>query len=366
MAKKKIDVELDLGDDIGHLTNEINSKYGGKVFTSASHILDEEQEIIPVSPYLDIALSGGIPLGSWVSVSGPPKKGKTSMLLTFAASCQKHGIKHVFYINAEHRLKKKNLGGIAGLNTDSACFHIIESTAEHIMSAQDFLESASNILRKVPRCLLIIDSASSLVQAEILEGGIGTTSRGGGAKLMSQFIDLVQSVVPIQKSIVCGITHLIADTSGKSFGTVEKSGWRWRYQADVRIKVSWAQPWKVGGDDGVQIGQIMKVLVEESSLGAPGMKCDAYLRYGVGIDRIYEIMEMAKAANLIETGGAWHTLAFIKKHPSLLGVMEWNDELIKSIKSQGAERCYKLLKDHPQWIEVLQKEVMDFIGVNNA
>lgn len=369
MAKKKVEAELDSvesGDEVTHLAKEINAKFGGKVFTSAQHILEDDEEVISIAPYLDTALSGGIPRGKWVSVSGPPKKGKTTLLLTFAASAQKAGIKHVFFGNVEHRLKKKNLGGILGLNTSPDCFHIIESTLDHVMSAQDYLETFANILRRVPGCLLIIDSVSALVQAEILEGGIGTSTRGGGAKLMSQFIDLVQAVVPLQKSIVCGITHLISDTSGKTQGPVEKSANRWRYQADTRLKVAWANAWKVGGDDGVQIGQVMKIIVEESALGTPGMKCDAYLRYGIGIDRIYEIMEMAKPASLIETSGAWHTLSFLKKHPNLLGATEWNDEMLKSIKAQGAEKCYKLLMEHPEWVEVLQKEVMEFMGVDSA
>lgn len=364
MAKKKEEEVISTDDAIGRLSAAICKEYGPNILTDARHIIETEEDVIPVSPYLDIGLGGGIPKGTWVSVCGKPKRGKTSTLLSFAASAQKHGIKHVFFANVEQRLKKKNLCGIEGLNTDPSCFHIIESTKDHILSAQDYLKILSDVLRQVPECLVIIDSVSSLVMAEILEGGIGTTSRGGGAKLMSQFIDLVQGVVPLQKSIVCGITHLISDTSGKTQGPVEKSGVRWQYQADIKLKVTWAEPWLTGGEGGHKIGQVIKWIVEESALGGNGMKCDAYLRYGMGIDHAYEIMEMAKAASLIETKGAWHTLSYLESHLDLLGVSKWDEEVIRKVKAQGAERCYKLLKENPAWLDVLRDEVMGFMGLS--
>ena len=65
-----------------HLKN-LKKKYGD-VIVPASHLLNRPTEIISVGPNLDIALSGGVPEGSWVIMSGPPKCGKSTTSLQIA------------------------------------------------------------------------------------------------------------------------------------------------------------------------------------------------------------------------------------------------------------------------------------------
>ena len=66
MAKIKSD-ENQLTVDV---SKEITSKYGKDIVLDAATVLDEETQIIPVSPMLDLGLSGGIPEGSWFTLTG--------------------------------------------------------------------------------------------------------------------------------------------------------------------------------------------------------------------------------------------------------------------------------------------------------
>lgn len=355
MTKKKAREEPLRVDPLEILRADIEKKWGKGIMVSASAILDLPQKVISAGPSLDMALSGGIPQGSWVSISGPPKVGKTVTFLSFAAACQKVGMR-VHYFNIEMRLKEKNLRGILGLDRDPARFVLYQSRPELILSGKDHLEMAIHVLQTDPGCLVILDSVSALVESAVLEEGLGTQTRGGGAKMVSQFIDIVAAVVPVQNSIVCGVTHLIADTSGRTQGKVEKAANRWLYQADVRLKASWASPWCVGGvrnkdsgesEGGREIGKIVHWFCQESALGPPGIRCDGRIRYGVGVDGIYEIMEMARAASLLVPSGSWYEFTFL-------------DEPDKP-KVQGAEKAYALLAAHPDWVELLKTKVLDFL-----
>lgn len=367
MAKKKEEVAVETNHS-ERLLAEITKQYGEGIMVNATRILDEPPMVIPMSPNLDSALSGGVPEGSWLSISGPPKVGKTTTLLSFAAECQKpeNGGRRVYYGNVERRLKRMNLAGTRGLDTSPDKFVVIQSDESKILSAQDHLDIYTKILQSDRGCLLIIDSISALVDSRILDGGIGTETRGSGPKLVSQFIDIVASVVPVYKSIVCGVTHLIADTSGRTQGKVEKAANRWIYQADIRLKATYAEAWKVGasadGEGGTQIGQVVKWLCQCSALGPPGMKADGYLRYGVGVDKVYEAFENAAAAGLIDKAGSWYTLSFMQRHLDLLGVTAWNDEVMKRCRAQGGENIYKLLQDNPLWVKALEDEVTAFLG----
>lgn len=369
MAKKKEEEVVEDTNYSERLFKEINKEYGEDIMIGGVRLLDEKPMVISMSPNLDFALSGGVPEGSWLSISGPPKVGKTTTLLGFAAECQKpeNGSRRIYYGSVENRLKLMNLQGTKGLDLHPDKFKVIKSNEKKILSAQDFLDIFVRILQTDPGCVLIIDSVSALVDSRVLDGGIGTETRGSGAKLVSQFVDVVQGIVPINKNIVCGVTHIIANTSGFGASKVEKAANRWLYQADIRLKATHFDRWAVGAtkdnpESGTQIGQIVHWLVQCSALGPPGMKAEGYIRYGVGVDKTYELFENAKAANMIEQSGAWYTLAFMKNHLDLLGVSEWTPEVEKTVKAQGGEKIYQLLSDNPKWMQALQTDITTFLG----
>ena len=62
---------------------------------------------ISISPAIDIALGGGIKEGSWLTLTGDPKSGKTTTAMQIAANCQKEG-RPIIYLDVEGRLKDMN------------------------------------------------------------------------------------------------------------------------------------------------------------------------------------------------------------------------------------------------------------------
>jgi hypothetical protein len=286
----------------------------------------------------------------------------TSTALSFAAQCQKpeYGARHVYYLNVEGRLKEMNLRGTLGLDLDKMT--IVRSTADKILSAKDYLTLAMQVINTHPGCLVIIDSVSALCDEKEMDEGVGYENRGAGNKIFAGFCRQAANIVPVRNCIVWAIMHLTQSQTGYG-GYVEKGSRTLQYQADVQMRVKYDRPWKVGvSGSEKQIGQQVHWLIESCALGPPGMEVDSYIRYGVGVDRVFEAINLGVQLGLVGKAGAWMSLDYMERHVALLGLDKWGDEAIKKTKTQGAEKLYKLLQDNPAWIEVLEKEISKMIN----
>ena len=349
--------------NIEDIKKEFKKMFGDNIAVDASTIVDRKRQIIPVSPVLDIALSGGIPEGCLVTCSGKPKSGKTVTSLCFAANCQKpeYGGRHVFFLNVEGRLKAMNLNGTKGL--DLSKFTVIQSTADKLMSAQDYLKVALHIIKTYPKCLVIIDSESALCDEKELDTGIEYQNRGGVNKVFASFIRQIANIVGTQDSIVWCIRHLAQSQS--QFGTTwnEKGAMGTQYQADVQMRIKFDKAWNVGsGEKQKQVGQEVHWLIESSALGRPHLEATSFLRYGSGIDCAYEMLNLGMDFGFVSKSGAWLTADYMKRHLDLLGVKEWNDDLSKMLKTQGIDKMLTLLNDNPKWLDALAEEIKGVIG----
>ena len=281
----------------------------------------------------------------------------TSTALSFAAQCQKpeYGNRHVYYLNIEGRLKEMNLKGTAGLNLDK--FTIFRSTPERILTAKDYLTLAMKAINTDPGCLVIIDSVSALCDEKEMDEGVGYENRGAGNKIFAGFCRQASNVVPVRNCFVWAILHL-TQSQGMYGGFVEKGSRTLQYQADVQMRVKFDRAWKVGsGGNEKQIGQQVHWLIESCALGPPQMEVDSYIRYGIGIDHVYEAINLGAQLGLIGKAGAWMSLDYMERHLDLMGVDKWNDDAIKRVKTQGGEKLYKLLQDNPSWIAALESEI---------
>ena len=357
MAKKVIE-EVNVDNYTERLIKEIAKKYGEGVAVGADAIIESDKVVIPVSPALDPILNGGIPEGSWFVLTGPPKYGKTTLALHFAANCQmdEYGGRHVYYMNVEGRLKKMNIEGIPKLRKDRLT--VITSTEERAFTSHEYLDIAENILRTHRKCVLIIDSMSALSDAREVEGGIGTKTRGSINQDVSQFCRDMANIVPFKDSIVISITHQIANTSGYGPARMEKAANALKYQTDVKLNAKSCKPWVVG-QSTKPIGQEVEWECLVSALGSPGDKCTSYIRYGIGIDEAYEVIDIGSACGLISKAGAWYTCDFMENNLDILGVEKWDEKLAKF---QGQDNLRNHLVDNPKWMEVLKKSIKEMLG----
>jgi RecA/RadA recombinase len=276
----------------------------------------------------------------------------TTTSLDFAATAQKQEYAHgsfkdgrqVYYLNIEGRLKKRDLEGIPGLDLNR--FHIIGSQQGKILHAEEYLQIAEKIINEVPGSVVIIDSYSALCTEAEITSDMDKMQRADGAKLLAKFCRKVANVIPVNQNIVIGITHLMGNPTGYGAEFKEKSGQAIAYQTDVKLRVKTFKPWTLSSDN-TQIGQEVEWQVICSSLGPPGGIITSYIRYGQGIDRHTEIINLASDLGIINKGGAWYTITSLEDKP----------------KFQGVEKVRTYLVDNPKVYESLYSQVKETMGI---
>ena len=135
---------------------------------------------------LDLILGGGYPEGRVIEIYGPESSGKTTIALHAIAEIQKRGEVAAF-IDAEHALDP-HYAKVLGVNTD-----------ELILSQPDYGEQALQIAEELAKTgavkLIVIDSVAALVPRAEVEGDMGDSYMGLQARMMSQGLRKLTSVL---------------------------------------------------------------------------------------------------------------------------------------------------------------------------
>lgn len=344
MSKDKKDKKLDLS------TDEKIRKAFGRVVSRGSELIEAKKHlrVLSVGPRLDIALNGGILEGTWTIISGDPKTGKTTTCLQICSNAQRDG-RNVIYLDGESRLKAYNLVGIDGLDIER--INIVHSPEDgEQLSAEDFLNIAEGLIKRKENAgaVLVIDSCSSLVPRAELDESASATIRASLPKLLSHWIKKNAQSVVNNRIIVLIITHYITNTSGYGKVKIPDCGKMVQYQADTRIDITRIEPWEEGGK---KIGQLVHWDIACSSLGASGTDCISYIRYGKGIDKEKEVMELAESFGVIDKSGAWYSIPFLSEM----------EEFEQSPKFQGQSKIYDFLSERQDIYSEVRKRVQDFL-----
>lgn len=349
MAKKKSAssdvVKVDEVPD-SELDNAFLKKFG-KNLTSYTELTSRVSALIPVSPALDYVLGGGIHEGSMAIITGKPKIGKTSTCLDFAATAQSipcallpEGEKRkIFIMSVEHRLKSRDLLSIKGLDPNY-CF-IIESKPENPMDAEGFIGATENIINTMPGSVIIFDSFSALCTKGEKEADIAVRYRADSPLLISRFIRRTQDTLRMNKCILLGITHEYANQGNGPSESKEASGTKIQYGLDIKLRAQYSEAIKVGE---TQIGQkIHWICTTTSTNMGPNRKCEGILRYGHGLDKEYELIQLCQSLNIIE-GDVWLLLPNGKK-------------------LQGKDKASAYLRENRDVYDELDKKYREMVGL---
>lgn len=323
---------------------DFKKKYG-KYIKTGDKLLEKRKtyQTLKTTPALDIALNGGIKEGSWVMISGDPKKGKTTLVMQIVKNAQDEG-RPVMYLNVEGRLKEKNFE-VEGL--DPSKMQIVEAE-DKPLSAETYFDIARAFIENPENegGVLIIDSLSSLIPAKDLDEDISGMTRPGLPKVISDFCKKLGQIVPNQRFFVIAITHMITNTSGYGKTKNADGGVKIQFQADTRLEVKSSTPWEVGNE---KIGMKTTWEVLESSIGAPYKIAEVWNRFGKGIDKIQEVLTLGCELGLISKSGSWYYLDFIQKEGE------------ERIKFQGQEKIHEYLKNNPESYQILESKLKEML-----
>ena len=299
---------------------QIEKHYGkGSVMKLGESGANMQVETVPTgSLSLDIALGvGGVPKGRIIEIYGPESSGKTTVALHMVAEVQKRG-GIAGFIDAEHALDPvyaKNIG------VDIDNLYISQPD-----NGEQALEITETMVRSGAVDIVIVDSVAALVPKAEIDGDMGDSHVGLQARLMSQALRKLTSVISKSNCVVIFINQL-REKVGVMFGNPETTtgGRALKFYSSVRLDVRRVVTLMQAGE---MIGNHVRVKVVKNKVAPPFKEAEFDIMFGKGISREGDVLDLAAKEDIIVKSGAWYS---------------YKGEKI----GQGRENAKKYLADNP-------------------
>ena len=316
----------------------IEKKFGkGSIMRLGEREVVDIPAISTTSLSLDAAIGvGGVPRGRIIEIYGPESSGKTTLALHIVSQAQKAG-GVAAYIDAEHAMDAEYAGKL-GVNVD-------ELLISQPDSGEQALEIAEALVRSNGVDVIVIDSVAALVPRAELDGEMGDSLPGLQARLMSQALRKLAAIV--SQSNTCFIfINQIREKIGVMFGSPETTtgGRALKFYASLRLDIR-----RIGAikDGDRVVGNRTKVKVVKNKVAPPFRECEFDIMYGEGISREGDVIDLGVVNKAIEKSGAW----FSYKGERL---------------GQGRENAKQTLKDNPELLQRIEREVRIALGIATA
>lgn len=247
---------------------------------------------------LDKALNGGLPCGRITELFGEEQSGKSLIAMVAAGALQKRGGR-VLLFDAEQAYEPS---WAAKLGID---------TANILVSDNNIVEDIMEISKKYAEAklvdLIIIDSLGALMSRDIATSDIGAPKYGGIALPLSRCIPPIISTLK-RNNVNMILVNQVRDVVGAYVpmlktpaGRAIKHAYHTRIQVFKAKKADFVRVGEV--ETGVEIGtQVMK------HRGGPNHTTANFrIDYRLGLDRIYDVIQLLMSENVITRAGAFYT-----------------------------------------------------------
>ena len=298
---------------------------------------------------IDIALGiGGLPCGRVVEIYGPESSGKTTLTLQVIAEAQRKG-KTCAFVDAEHALDPVYAEKL-GVNID-------ELLVSQPDTGEQALEICDMLVRSGAVDVVIVDSVAALTPKAEIEGDMGDSHVGLQARLMSQALRKLTANIK-RSNTLCIFINQIRMKIGVMFGNPETTtgGNALKFYSSVRLDIRRIGAVKEGDE---VVGNETRVKVVKNKVAPPFKQAEFMIRYGEGISKEAELIDLGVKQKLVDKAGAWYSckgdrigqgkanvMKFLKENPEIANEIETKirQELLLS-KTMKAEEAVPQQED---------------------
>ena len=331
--KTKKDITIERQKAAQTAIEQIKSRFGEGSIMKLGEAKKMQVEIIPTGCLsLDIALGvGGVPRGRVIEIYGPEMSGKSTLALHIVAEAQRKG-GVAAYVDAEHALDPEYAKKIGVKVNDM------------LISQPDTGEQALEIVETLVRSngvdVIVIDSVAALTPKREIEGEMGDQHIGLQARLMSQALRKLTSIVSKTKTVVIFINQ-IRMRIGIFFGNPQTTtgGLALKFYSSVRIELRRLAQLKKGEE---VVGNKVKVKIVKNKVAPPFKTCEFEIMYDEGISLAGDLLNLGAKYNLVKKSG--NTVSYGQ---TKLGV--------------GRENARKFLKENTKIAKELKKEILSAV-----
>ena len=322
-------------DALQRVIAQIEKQYGqGAIMQMDEHLYAKIEGINTGSLSLDIALGGvGIPRGRVTELFGPESSGKTTLALHIIANAQRTGGVAAF-IDAEHALDTtwaKQLGvDVSGLLVSQP------DTGEQALDITEMLISSNSV------DVIVVDSVAALTPKAEIEGEMGDSHMGLQARLMSQAMRKLTSVINKSKTALVFINQ-IRMKIGVMFGNPETTtgGRALKFYSSVRLDLRRISTIK---DNTGAVGSRVRARVVKNKIAPPFRDTEFDIMFDNGISYEGDLLDLATACQVVDRSGAW---------------MNYGDMRL----GQGRENAKKFLTENKDLCEEIKNKVLAAKGL---
>ena len=300
---------------------QIEKQFGkGAVMKLGDNTAMQVDAISTGSLGLDMALGvGGVPRGRIIEVYGPESSGKTTLALHILAEAQKKG-GDVAFIDVEHALDPVYAEAL-GVDINNL-----------LVSQPDTGEQAMEICEALVRSgaidAIVVDSVAAMVPRAEIEGEMGDSHVGLQARLMSQAMRKLTSVIG-KTNTVCVFINQLREKVGVVYGNPEVTtgGRALKYYSSVRIDIRRVEGLK--DSSGQFIGNHTRAKIVKNKVAPPFREAEFDIMFGEGISKVGELLDLGVKLGIVQKSGAWFNYGDMR-----LG--------------QGRDNSKQFLKDNPE------------------
>ena len=186
--------------------------------------------------------------------------------------------------------------------------------------------------------VIVVDSVAALVPKAEIAGVMGDSHVGLHARLMSQALRKLTSVIHKSNTVAIFINQL-REKVGVIYGNPETTtgGRALKFYASVRIDIRKTEQLKNGTDI---YGNRVKCKIVKNKVAPPFRVAEFDILYGKGISRMGEVLDFAIMMDIIKKSGSWFS---------------YDGNRL----AQGKDNVKRLLEDNPEFAAEIEAKVRE-------